>query len=304
MLTLLTVLAASFAYTMRLEVRLAQYSLGSAQARALAEAAVHQAAFELHRELLLRRWPVDGTPQRWEFAGGEVQLNLLDQSGLIDLNLADPRLLDGLLLTAGGITDPQQRAALVDAIQDWHDTDSEVRLNGAEDDAYEQAGKPYGAKNAPFASVEELQQVLGIDLALYHKLAGALTVFGLQSGVNPLVAPAIVLNALPGADAAAVQQFIALRETTGSASLTQNLPGVDPLLLSGQSQFVYRLWVRAKTERGGTAALEAVITVPPGGIGSLGGDEAGQVPRLFAVLAWQELWLQGDDLSNTKRPDE
>ena len=34
-------------------------------------------------------------------------------------------------------------------------------LNGAEDADYEAEGLPYGAKDGPFQSVEELRQVLG-----------------------------------------------------------------------------------------------------------------------------------------------
>lgn len=290
-LTLLTVLAGSFAYTMRQESRLAQYSMGSAQARLLAEAAVQQAAFELRRDPVVRRWPVDGSPQAWAFAEGQVTVHLLDQSGLIDLNQADPRLLDGLLATAGGVSDPQQRAALLDAIQDWRDFDPDTRLNGAEDAEYERAGRPYGAKDAPFASVEELQQVLGMDLALYRKIAPALTVFGLQANINPLVAPEIVLNAVPGLDPAIVMSYLQLRGTPGAESLLQNLPGVDALLISGQGQFLYRLQLEAQTAAG-QAALEVVINVPPGGVMADTGIEGAE--RLFDILLWQTLWPTGN----------
>ncbi len=291
-LTLLTVLAGSFAYTMRQEIRLAQYSQGSAQARLLVEAAVQQAAFELRRDPLLRRWPVDDQPQTWTFAETELTVRLLDQSGLIDLNVADPRLLDGLLATAGAVGDPQQRAALVDAIQDWRDFDPDARLNGAEDADYERAGRPYGAKDAPFASVEELQQVLGMDLNLYGKIAPALTVFGLQAGINPQVAPTIVLNAVPGLDPAIVMSYLQLRGTPGAEGILQNLPGVDSTLLSGQGQFLYRVQVEARTVAG-QVLLEAVLNVPPGGTQAENGIEGNA--RLFDILLWQTLWPASGD---------
>jgi general secretion pathway protein K len=47
---------------------------------------------------------------------------------------------------------------LVDAILDWRDEDDLHLVNGAEDPDYKAAGLPYGAKDGPFDSLEELQQ--------------------------------------------------------------------------------------------------------------------------------------------------
>ncbi len=86
--------------------------------------------------------------------------------------MADPGLLMALM-KAVGVQEPEN---LVDAILDWRDPDDLHLVNGAEDEQYAAAGLPYGAKDGPFDSVEELGQVMGFDRELYQALAPALTV--------------------------------------------------------------------------------------------------------------------------------
>ncbi|MCH9013875.1 MAG: general secretion pathway protein GspK, partial [Proteobacteria bacterium] len=129
-------------------------------------------------------WRSDGTVYAWAFGGGEVRISIQDEGGKIDLNGAPDELLRGLFLAAawtgpdGEILglDPSEADALVDAIRDFADADDLKRLNGAEDRDYEAAGLPWGAKDAAFTAVEELQQVLGVTAPLYQAVAPALTV--------------------------------------------------------------------------------------------------------------------------------
>jgi general secretion pathway protein K len=57
--------------------------------------------------------------------------------------------------------DPDQAESLADAIADFRDADNLKHLRGAEEPEYRAAGLAWGPKNAPFQTVEELQQVLG-----------------------------------------------------------------------------------------------------------------------------------------------
>ena len=81
-----------------------------------------------------------------------------DEAGRIDLNSAHDILLRALLEKAA---EPGEDVGyLLNAILDWRDPDSQRRNPGAEDSDYAHAG--YGAKDAPFNSIEELRLVAGM----------------------------------------------------------------------------------------------------------------------------------------------
>ena len=194
MVALLSIVAASLAFSMRTETTLAHDLVAQAQARALAEAGVYRGILELYNPDRLRRWRGDGSPHRIRFGGVPITVSLQDEAGKIDLNSAQRDLL-GTLLRASGIDD-ERRDALLDAIEDWRDADSLRRLNGAEDQEYEAAGRTYGAKDATFNTVEELQQVLGVTPRLFKRLRPALTVHSHSAGIDVQLAPPAVLRAL------------------------------------------------------------------------------------------------------------
>ncbi|MFB3926697.1 MAG: general secretion pathway protein GspK [Syntrophales bacterium] len=88
-----------------------------------------------------------------------------------------------------------QAAAIVDAIKDWIDTDSE--LTGGEKGQKE----PPFSKNAPLDSIEELLMVKGISRDLFYGKDGVpgiaqyLTIFG-DGRININTAPKLVLKSL------------------------------------------------------------------------------------------------------------
>ena len=89
--TLLAVMAGGFAYSMRVETRLATSTVERAQARALAEAGVAYAlAWQLDPEAQ-KQWPPHGDLYDWEFSGGRVRISVEDAAGRISLNNADPQ---------------------------------------------------------------------------------------------------------------------------------------------------------------------------------------------------------------------
>jgi general secretion pathway protein K len=71
---------------------------------------------------------------------------------------------------------PEKAVALAAAIVDFRDEDDVPGVNGAESAAYRAAGLAQGPKNAPFETVTELDQVLGMDLALLNRLRVVATV--------------------------------------------------------------------------------------------------------------------------------
>ncbi|MCB1810955.1 MAG: general secretion pathway protein GspK [Candidatus Competibacteraceae bacterium] len=218
-ITLLALMAGSFAYSMRAETRLVTSSNERAQARALADAGVAYAAFKL----LLQPdpedpWPIEGSTREWRFGQGTVIIRARDTSGLIDINQAERGLLTGLLVTAGGLSQ-EEAEALMDKIEDYRDADDARHSNGAEASDYAAAGLN-GPKDNLFESIDELQQVMDMTPELFSRIADAITVDSRQKTINPDAAPAKVLYAIPSIDPALVDSFIAERQ----GNLEQDLP--------------------------------------------------------------------------------
>ncbi len=195
-LTLLALIAASFATTTRTEINLARNLVESAKAEALAEAGVFQAILGLLDSGAEDEepWRIDGTVYAWRFADGEVRVAVQDEGGKIDLNAAEDGILRGLFRAVG--LAGQDADALVDAILDFHDEDDLRHVNGAEDSDYEAAGLAHDAKDAPFEVVSELLQVFGMTRDLYDKVAPVLTVYSRESVPADNTAPPLVQAAL------------------------------------------------------------------------------------------------------------
>jgi general secretion pathway protein K len=279
--TLLAVMAGGFAYSMRVETRLATSAVERAQARALAEAGMAYAlAWQLAPESQ-KQWPPNGDPREWAFGGGRLRIEVTNASGLVNLNNAGPELLKALLAGAGVDAGDQDRVAA--AIQDWRDPDDQSMPQGAESSDYRAAGR-LGPKNANFESADELGQVLGVTRELYERLASVVTVFSYESAVNPELAPARVLRGL-GLDERTVADYVEARaRAAADGSPAPRLPSSDgsSFFSSGRSS-VYHIAVAAETAAGTTVILEAVFDAQGGATGQ--GAFAGQGPRL---LAWRE----------------
>ena len=205
-LVLLSLIAASFSRTTRTEVEFARNLVDNAKAEALADAGVYRAIIGVSEPLESDKWLANGTPYVIQFPGGEVTVTIQDEVGKIDLNETQDSLLQGLFTLAG--VEPLVSWGLVDAIVDFRDTDHLTKAKGAEDKEYAAAGLPHDAKDAPFESVEELRQVMGMTYDLYEKVAPLLTVHSRRPGFNPNFAPREVLLALPGVGDEKVDAFL------------------------------------------------------------------------------------------------
>ncbi|QTN26115.1 general secretion pathway protein GspK [Rhodoferax sp. AJA081-3] len=208
--TLLSVIAGNFAFSMRGEAQIARNLLSAAQAQAQADAGVYRAWYELMKPPTeLNRWVGDGAAHDLSLADGVLRVSIQDESGKIDLNTASELLLVGLFRSAG--MTQESAVALADSVQDWRDTDKLRRLHGAEEAEYVAAGKSYTPPNAPFETVDELQRVLGMTPQVFRLLEPALTVYSRQPGVNTAVAQRQALLAIPGVSPEMVEQFLVLR---------------------------------------------------------------------------------------------
>jgi len=277
-IALMGVLLGSFALIARTENFEARHLFDGTTARYAAQAGIERAVYELRNPNLTQRWVGDGRAYDFEFDGAQVQVELTDESGLIDINTADDTLLQGLFVSAG--VAPDQAVVLSDAIQDWRDPDDIPLPQGAELNEYKAAGMPYAPRNAPFQTVGEVQQALGMNYDLFEKIEPAITIYGGGVQPNPAYAPLEVLLALPGMTPDLAQQLIAARQQSlpgqpGGAGLT--LPDGTPVVANGGGN-TYTIRSRATLANGASTTLDASIRL--GGIGAAG--------QPYTVLRWDQ----------------
>jgi len=181
-LTLLTLMAGSFATTMRRETSVSAALKNNAQARAWAESGIVLAQFMLKQDDPVQRWRGDGTVYRLVRPDGEMRIRILAEAGKVDINTSNQAQLSAVLNSA--IADKWQQQRLLNAVLDWRDADDDTRTMGAERTQYRRAGLNYGPTNHAFQSLEELQLVLGMDELTYSHIEPFLTVYSGNSEVN------------------------------------------------------------------------------------------------------------------------
>lgn len=260
---LMAALIGSFAMTARIEAMQGHAFSRSAAAQETARAGVEYAMLRMSDPDPGTRWIPDGRSYRWRFDGSELEIRIVDESGKVDLNQADAGVLSGLLQGVGIETDQAQRLAA--AVIDWRDADDLTQaVGGAEDRDYAASGLPYGAKDAPFESVAELRQVLGVSPEIYARIAPYLTIHAGMQRPNPQFAPAAVLTAL-GLDPA---QVLKQRESLAASSAGFTSAGTG----------TYSIASLVRRPDGHTAALHAVLRMG-----------ASPVPgSVYTVIQWDE----------------
>lgn len=195
LILLLSGLVAGYAAAARIESMQGNGLARGAASGEAARAGVEYAASRLLDPDPARRWASDGRSYRFAFDGAQVEVAVRDEAGKIDLNAAGHPLLLEFFVALGENRDAASR--LAGAILDWRDEDSLTQpAGGAEDPSYQAAGLAWGAKDAPFETVAELEQVLGMRPALYASAAPYLTVFSGAPMPDARSADGIVLQAM------------------------------------------------------------------------------------------------------------
>ncbi len=213
-------------------------------AREAARAGVEFAVQRMLDPIPSRRWAADGRAYRFDFDGTRVDVEVRDETAKIDLNAAPPELLQAFFVALG---EPRERAGkLAGAIIDWRDPDSLTQPGGGAEDAdYAAAGLAWGAKDAPFASVAELEQVLGMRPALFAAAAPHLTVYTGSPTPDPGFADAIV------------------RQAMGQG---EKLPPIDPAAPTRPGSGTYSIDSRARRTDGRSARLSVVLRMGGNGL--------------------------------------
>ncbi|MDT8410576.1 MAG: type II secretion system protein GspK [Wenzhouxiangellaceae bacterium] len=278
MLALLTIIIGTFAVLARTETMQSRFLFDVTDARYAAEAGLHRAVVELRNPDMETRWVADGRPYVFDFGDASVELRMTDETGLIDVNAASqgtPDLLINLFLSVG--LDERESEMMTEAIQDWIDADEETRMLGAEIGEYQQAGYPYGPANAPFGSIDELQQVIGMSWELFRSIEASLTVHSGRATFNPAFAPASVLQTLPDMDAEAASLFIEERSQYHPAEQMQLMLPDGSLVNQRGGGLTHTIVSRATLDSGTWSVIEATIR--------LGTDSRG---RPFRIVRWKE----------------
>lgn len=273
---LLVVLLGGFTLVARTESLEARHLLDSTTARYAAEAGLSRAIYELQRPNPLTRWVPDGRSYKVTAEDAEVEVEINDEGGKVDINQADEKTLHDLFVIAG--VDDQKAAQIADAVLDWRDPDDLTHPNGAESAEYDAAGLKYSAANANFSMAGELQQVLGVNYELFRKLRPWITVYSRSPRPNFAYAPPELLQLVPGVTPELATQVVAQRRQTqpgDPAAAGLRLPDGTPLLAGGGSG-TYTVKSLAKLRNGARSGLTATVR--------LGGAPG---MRAYTILEWR-----------------
>ena len=249
--TVLGILAGGFAYSMKVETRLARNANNESELEWLGRSGVEYARWILSEQLRIGSEPYDALNQIW--AGGpggigttnsallgvqkEVKLGngsftwkILDLDRKANINTASEALLQQALMLMGA--SPGDSTPIVGSILDWIDTDDGTHMQGAEKSFYQTYH--YTAKNGPIDDLSELLLINGITPDIYWGIVATNhppAAFQVRSGrLSPMAQMAQAQ--VPTFTSGLVDLFTPLSGgriniNTASADVLQLIPGLD-----------------------------------------------------------------------------
>lgn len=186
-ITVLGILAAAFAFSMKVETKLAQNANSETELVWLGRSGVEYARYILAQQMALGCEPYDSLNQVWAGGGGGVctsnsvlanislknyllgdgrfSLTITDLERKYNINIADEAALQQALRLVG--VDAGDIAAVSGSILDWIDPDDNTHIAGTESDHYQSLDPPYYAKNKPVDDLSELLLVRGVTPEIY-----------------------------------------------------------------------------------------------------------------------------------------
>jgi general secretion pathway protein K len=305
----MSMLALSFSASIRTEVDAARNVVDQKESYYLARAGVEYAIYkviEAQTAFARIRQQQEGGPQSippvltgfigLEMGRGGVRVQIIDETGKMNVNLAPGYLLYNLLIMIG--LEEREADMIADSIEDWRDRDDLHRLNGAESNYYQGLPEPYLAKNGLFDVPEELLLVQGITPEIYYGRKGTtedgaqveyyalqkyLTTFTTINRINVNSAPLPVLAAIPGLDFDVAAQIVGMRQEAPIANvseISERIPGIPTeatRLLSTVRSNVYTLVSDGYlTDSEVIGRIRCVVRVDPAS------------PKGYVVLYWNE----------------
>jgi general secretion pathway protein K len=181
-ITVLSILAAGFAYSMKVETKLAMNANNESELISLGKSGVALAQWVLAQQASISQEPYDALNQKWAggpgsfmtsnspladvrlddipLGRGSVSVKIVDHERKVNINMADQPLLDQAMRLIG--VDAGDAGPITASILDWIDPDKSEHIGGTESGYYESLDLPYQAKDGPLDDLSELLLVRGI----------------------------------------------------------------------------------------------------------------------------------------------
>jgi type II secretory pathway component PulK len=266
MVAALAVIVTGFAYSMRVETKLARNTRFNPDMDWLGRSGV-----ELARFLLSKRAPgeeqMDALHQIWasgpgrtgmdamaelepweklgkdclfykkrvKLGNGTFSIKITDWESKFNINSAPEPLLRYILEMHGGV-DATDLDMYIDSLRDWMDPDDNPGLNGAESDVYLSESPPYYSKNGPLDDMIELEYVQGfrenrrLREEVFDKFFTAIS----TGFINVNTASAQVLELLPGMDPEIANEIVMFRAgLDGHIGTSDDMPYRNPNQING-----------------------------------------------------------------------
>jgi general secretion pathway protein K len=251
-IVVLGILAAGFAYSMKVETKLARNVDAENDLEWVGRSGVELARYILAQQLNIPgEAGFDALNQKWaggpggtnelladisldnnQLGRGRFSIRITDLERKLNINFANREIIQQALQSMG--VDSFDASTILDAIEDWRDPNEDQHVNGAESDYYLSLPRPYTAKDGPFDNMSELLLVRGMTPEIYWGPAGTnrsshLVQTGMMTGVGE--------NADAGISGL-VDLFntvgrLQININTASVGVLQLLPGVDRNLAEG-----------------------------------------------------------------------
>lgn len=183
----LSVLIGAFAFSMKVETKLAMNANHEAEIVWLGRSGVELARWVLAQQASISSEPYDSLNQKWaggpgsltssnsplanvsldhyQIGNGFVTVKITDLERKFNINRANDQIMQQALTLVG--VDAGEIPRVSAAITDWIDPDDVTHINGAESDYYQSQDPPYYAKNKPIDDLSELLLVRGITLDMF-----------------------------------------------------------------------------------------------------------------------------------------
>jgi general secretion pathway protein K len=179
-LLLLSVIVGQFSSNIRTEVKITRNYIESKQAYYTAYAGLMSSVhylldpkqslwnYKVKKEdsANFKPWRINAPAEAIEFGEGEYEVWIENESGKINLNMANAQLLR--LMFRPFDIESDQIDIIVDSILDWRDKDSFHRLHGAEDRFYQSLPDPYECNDGDFNDISELLLIRGMTDKLFY----------------------------------------------------------------------------------------------------------------------------------------
>lgn len=143
-----------------------------------------------------------------------LQVDAVPASAFVDVNNAPTDLLRDMLVFGAGLP-TDQATSLADTLSAWRDPELASFTSGV---------TPASGRVGGFDHIEDLAQVPGVGLALYHRLSELVTVHNPLAGVDPRFASDRVLMILTRGDVTRVERILAARATNDPTLDIADLP--------------------------------------------------------------------------------